>query len=356
MNKYNTKIAFSQVREDPELDLLVLRSNEKENKKVLIIGSGGCSVLTLLLDPQVSEIHVVDPNIEQIELLKLKISMLEKFKNASEYLAFFESEDIDFIEKSISEANAQSQFTENYLKSQKETNFSRNINQNGVFEELFKELREEFTINPMDTFNKEEWEKAFKKVFDREHLIEAFGEEAVKYSMSQEFSEHFSRVMYQAIIKYKGKDNYFLDQIFKGKYEKDIPVYLSDINKGIISKRLDKIHFINSSLQDYIANTEEKYDFVHTSNITDWLPLEKLDGLYSDIYQLLNSKGKVISRRLNGDHSLIDIVSDRFKTGTSLINNKNNPYFTRFKSNEYINLKENDKSFFYNEVFFGEKE
>ena len=89
-----TNIAFSQVREDPEIDLFILNSVQKKEKNVLMIGSGGCSVLSILLSPDLNRVDVIDSNINQIELIKLKIEALKQL-STMDYIYFVES-DINF--------------------------------------------------------------------------------------------------------------------------------------------------------------------------------------------------------------------------------------------------------------------
>lgn len=350
----DTNIAFSQVREDPEIDLKVLESIKKKNKRVLMIGSGGCSILTMLLSKDLDLIDVIDANPAQIELIKLKIAALKNL-STNEYLDFIDGkgQTLNLLNK----VKDDDYFNDDFWSI--EDNFNQilyGVNQIGVFEQLFKELRDEFSENPMIRLNSVEWDNAFDKVFNRQHLIDAFGEDAVKYSMSQEFSVHFSRVMKNAIEKYKKDNNYFLDQIFKGFYENDFPIYLNEINKSIILDNIHKIRFINKPFHEYIKETDNEYDFIHTSNITDWLPLHILADLYSDIKNKLSDKGQVISRRLNGDHCLESIMKTSFYTKTFVEHLDVLNYETRFKYRDLIHLKSDDKSFFYNEVVVGEKD
>lgn len=342
----HTEIAFSQVREDPEMDLIVLESIKTQNKKALMIGSGGCSVLTMLLSQDLERIDVIDANPAQIELIKLKIAALRNL-TTKEYIDFVEGHNsLTHLEKLKHDEFYNQSFWEDSRLSQIEYG----INQIGVFEQLFKELRNSFSVNPMLVLNEKEWSDAFNKVFDRDYLTEVFGEEAVKYSMSQEFSDHFSRVMKNAIEKYKGNSNYFLDQIFKGKYESDLPVYLEEDNKAVILENIGKMNFINQPFHDFIKQTSEQYDFIHTSNITDWLPLSMLDELYSDIKAHLRENGLVVSRRLNGDHSLNDVVLRTLNKKSVKEIETTSSYKVRFEIEKDFDFKESDKSFFYNEL------
>ena len=55
-------------------------------------------------------------------------------------------------------------------------------------------------------------------MFARHDLIGAFGEDAVNYSMSQEFSDHFHDVFTAALRTYDPSRNYFLHSIWRDSY------------------------------------------------------------------------------------------------------------------------------------------
>lgn len=347
-----TNIAFSQVREDPEIDLFLCNSIKKNNKKALMIGSGGESIFTLLLCPDIQEIDLIDANPEQIELIKLKMEAIRQL-SPIEYLHFVESDNYSDKTKTYKSLLDNSILDISYWNT-KENLFliEYGINQIGVFEQLFKELRDCFDVSPVNSFNDNTWNNAFSKIFNRQKLINAFGEEAVKYSMSKEFSDHFSFVMKNAIEKYQ--NNYFIDQVFHGRYLKDKPIFLNPENYKIIQEKLNKINIIQNQFHQHVKNSKEKYDFIHTSNITDWLPLNTLDELYNDINKCLLPNGIVVSRRLNGDHSLKDIIGKVFDA-TLYFPNVKKSHISRNQIDLSKTINENDTSYFYSEVLYGKR-
>src|SRR5438067_13010910 len=68
-------LAFAQVREDALLDQWVVRQLNGENE-VLMVASGGCSACVLAAVPNVSRLHVIDPNPAQIPLCRFKLRLL----------------------------------------------------------------------------------------------------------------------------------------------------------------------------------------------------------------------------------------------------------------------------------------
>src|SRR3954468_19773127 len=68
-------IAFAQVREDSTLDHWVIEQLAA-GARVLMVASGGCTAALLATTPQVSLLHLVDPNRAQIALARLKLRLL----------------------------------------------------------------------------------------------------------------------------------------------------------------------------------------------------------------------------------------------------------------------------------------
>jgi S-adenosylmethionine:diacylglycerol 3-amino-3-carboxypropyl transferase len=306
---------FSQVREDPCIELNIHNKLINNNKRYLIVGSGGCTVLTLLSEIKDDVIiDVVDFNESQLYLIQLKISIICYFKsNINSILDFWEGvlpiDRIDYIFNKLKLTDkCRNYWLNNNL-------LHTGINQNGIFERLFKELvKSEFN---------------FELVFDRDNLKEKFGEDSVVNSLNHEFYDHFKNV----INKYDGDEtNYFNYQILYNKYDRNyLPPYFYNLSN--IIKNIDKINYINDNIFDYISNTNIKYDMIHTSNITDWMNISKCEIFLTNIFDKLQNNGIVIMRKLNGDYELSTLISNKFNI---------------------IDIP-HDKSEFYNEVIAGQK-
>ena len=95
-----------------------------------------------------------------------------------------------------------------------------------------------------------------------------------------------------------------------------------------------KIQYIHKPFTSYIEScNHNKYDIIHTSNITDWLNKEQINILLLNIKKCLKINGVVIMRRLNGDYDLELHVAKHF---------------------QIINC-DIDKSLFYSQVVVGKK-
>ena len=69
-------IAFAQVREDPLLDREVIERLPGA-ARVLMVASGGCTAALLAASPNVTRLHLVDPNPAQLALTRLKLHLLQ---------------------------------------------------------------------------------------------------------------------------------------------------------------------------------------------------------------------------------------------------------------------------------------
>ena len=319
-------IMFSQVREDPIIEIQALQdlSSNKNRQRVLMVGSGGCTILSLLAYSKIPLlIDVVDCNIEQLLLYQLKKTICQIFNNKNDVIRFFQGQlspnKYNDIMKFIFDKHLLSPNGQKYWPNHMDIIYE-GINQCGIFEQLFIEL--------VDSG----WN--FDQVFDRNYLISKFGENAVTNSVSREFSDHFSEVMKKYMNKYTIKNNYFYHQIIENKYDynSDLPYYLNHLDQ--LHSNLSDKHKIQSFLCDMTQFNirSNEYDLIQTSNLTDWMSNDQLDSFMKDVVAGLKSGGKVVARRLNGDYSLAEIMG---------------------KYLDIQDVTELDKSCFYSEIIIG---
>jgi S-adenosylmethionine-diacylglycerol 3-amino-3-carboxypropyl transferase len=348
-------IAFSQVREDHTIEIRVIdRLAQTQNRplRILLIASGGCTALSLLTLSEVAEIVAVDANIAQLHLVELRrqallnLSLLEQLDLIGTNLDTSAAIRLDLYQKI---ANKLPIATRNYW-SEHLAEIGFGVNRVGRFEGLFRELSARFVevgldpiAEPLVTIRSQHWRSIFEEIFDRDRLITTFGESAVNYSMDRSFGEHFADVFARALQKYAPNSNYFITQVWHDCYtdgSDGVPLYLQQSAQTSIHKygadRLKLVHgaFINT-IED--LRTEQHFDLIQFSNISDWMPLPDIDRMLKTAVKLLNPGGALIGRRLNGDHQLATIMSDRINVDREF-------------SSELLEL---DRSYFYREVVVG---
>lgn len=285
-------IFFSQVREDPNVELSVL--NKLDKPDCVIVGSGGCTLLSMLND-NINKIDVIDSNIEQLFLIQLKIEVICYFKNKEDILNFFEGRLLkDNYDKVLFDIKFKlDSKCYDYWINNKEFIYN-GINQNGVYELLFLDLVK-------SDFN-------FQKTFSKDNLIEKFGINAVENSNNEEFYVHFKNIFGKYLEKYKINNNYFFHQAVMNKYnKKNLPYYFDNIENIINNKH--KINYVNMNYVDFLNKNKNKYDLIQTSNVTDWMNQTTLNEFIQNIKLNLKNNGFVVMRKFNGDYNLKNLLN-----------------------------------------------
>jgi S-adenosylmethionine-diacylglycerol 3-amino-3-carboxypropyl transferase len=349
-----SSLAFSQVREDPDIDRdVVLRVAAEAGRpvRVLLVASGGCTALSLLACEAVSEIVAVDVNPAQLHLVELRLRALEHLSLP---------EQLELMGAAPSGRSERRQALYARLRAhlspacrqhwdERASEIGYGAGRVGRFEELFRILRsalERADLDPMrrkDAGDDPRWHDVFRRVFDRGALIERFGEAAVTYSMDRGFDEHFAAVFAAALKRWSPSENYFLLQALDDRYAPDLgalPPYLEpEVQESVRRLGTRRLELVCGEFRAALATRSraDQFDVVQTSNISDWMPVSELRRLFTEVSGALARPGAVIGRRLNGDHCLADLMEEVFDVDRD---------WNR-------TLVERDRSFFYSEVVVG---
>lgn len=356
-------IAFSQVREDPSIELRVierLSASQRHPLRVLLVASGGCTALSLLSSPAIAQIDAVDANLAQLHLVELRRQALIQFSLQEQFhlLGIAQlpiTEEIEPPDRLMLYTQLRSHLPEStrrYWDNHSE-HLAFGVNQVGRFEHLFRELSAQFAAIGLDplycpgrAIAHPRWRSIFETVFERNKLVNTFGEAAVNYSMDRSFGEHFADMFAQALMRSSPTTNYFLTQVWSDRYasgQSGVPLYLQPAAQNAIrtlgTERLHLHHGFFIDTLSKLAKTHP-FDLIQFSNISDWMPVSDLHQMIAIAAQYLNPGGALIGRRLNGDHHLAAIMSQSLSVDED------------FNSA----LLQSDRSFFYREVVVGFKE
>lgn len=318
----NHQIMFSQVREDPMIEITAVNSIKSNTIRGVLIGSGGCTLLSLLTLNSPLELEIVDANPAQIYLIQLKLTVIVYLGELNQILDFFQGDlSIEKYDQITKELFRGTEF--NYLSPEAIRYWQQNMNfiyagcnQQGIFEQLFVDLIK-------SNFD-------FKSNFNRQSLIDKFGSNGVTNSINREFYDHFSEVMKKYQKLYQPTQNYFYYQILSNRYHlNDLPHYLTYLSDFLANFKKHTIRFHTRNLSKYLIGTEHQgaetkqkrqlcdrdynyYDFVQISNLTDWLDVKQRTELIDLTYKALKPNGMIIARRLNGDYILNDLLKEQF--------------------------------------------
>lgn len=285
-------VLYSNCWEDPQIDREAFAINEED--VVFSITSGGCNVLTFLLDNP-KKVISLDLNPCQNFLLELKINAFRilAYDEILELLGIRKSQRRIALYKSIRpylSINGRNFWNDNMAKVKK------GIIHSGRYESYMRLLRSLLimfvgrdTINEFYKYEdpgrrKEIFEKKWNnlrwKIFTRVFLSRAFmsllfDKDFFKYLEENfSFGKHFALKTKYALTVLPVKENYFLSYILLGNYynEDHLPYYLRPDNYGIIKSRLDRIDIVTDNCYNYFARLpEESIDKFNFTNIFEWI-------------------------------------------------------------------------------------
>lgn len=330
MSAPETEILFSQVREDPRVEerLLSLLPERPQGLRILLIGSGGCTALSLLANPRLARVQVVDPNPAQLQLIALKRAALETLPLPEQLTllgALGGEEDEARSALFARLAPALPEETRAYWDA-RPAQVAFGLNRVGRFEETFRELAGAFAsrgLEPTAAAGTPAWSEVFEEVFERGRLSATFGEAAVSYSMDRSFGAHFADVFARALAEGPLEQNYHQHQVWRDAYpsSEELPPYLRpDQQERIRQLGTDRLRLDQGTFAERleVLAADEPFDLIQTSNISDWMPVPEVRALLERARACLRPGGVVLGRRLNGDHVLAEVFGEALRVDPAL--------------------------------------
>lgn len=275
----DNRIQFAVVREDPmiEADLVEFTSAQR----ALLIGSGGCTALTLqAIHPQL-ELTLVDMNVTQLGHIDRKANAL--LKGVSREAFNIESDD------------------------------PQGLNACGNFESLFRGLRDfifEFVADreemkatlldenlrlraPERLFSNKYWPVAFDLYFSDSLLNAMFGPDATQHAPRGSYPGYFRRVVERGLLDQSAAKNYFLHHVLLGQYLEHAP---PEYFKHPVPPKY-RFKFVESGLEDVTDFGE--FELISLSNIFDWMGADKISRIVARICATARPGTAIVYRQLN---------------------------------------------------------
>jgi S-adenosylmethionine-diacylglycerol 3-amino-3-carboxypropyl transferase len=346
-------VAFAQVREDALLDQWAIQQL-KEGTEVLMVASGGCTVAALAGLSNVSRLHLVDINESQIALTRLKLRLLAT-SAPSERLALLGHASMSIVERRrrlSDELEAMGMSSEALGPSDLVATLGPD--QAGRYEGLFSVLREALgevvdelvallqLRDPAEQARRADpktrlgvvLDAAFDSVMALPNLIELFGERATR-NRCEPFSRHFARRTREALSTSPAADNPYLWQMLLGRFPGDARYpWLA----APVPSRWPDISWTVCGMADALVETTQTFDFIHLSNILDWLAPEEARFVLEHAWKALRPGGFVLIRQLNSNLDLT-AVGGRFQWLEGVADA----------------LRKQDRSFFYRRLYLATK-
>ncbi len=333
-------IAFAQVREDPRLDVeccLALPANAT----VAMIASGGDTAVCLSRLP-LRRLLLVDTNPAQLALARCKAHLARNAtrEHALEWLGHRPAPRLESIQRVLEKLR----LPEDTLGPLKQI-AQLGPDYSGRYEMLFAALRIHFREHGIATHDWLEGkmrpsntalDTGFAEVMNLETLVALFGPQATQ-NPRVPFAQHFAERTRLAFTKASPHENPFLWQIFAGCFPPGVPC--DWLAEKAWTPPMVEPEYIQAQMQDALDGLPpESVDFIHLSNILDWLSPDEATAVLHSAHRVLKADGRTLLRQLNSSLDIPKLASD-----------------FRWAPTAARSMELRDRSFFYPELHLGQK-
>jgi S-adenosylmethionine-diacylglycerol 3-amino-3-carboxypropyl transferase len=346
-------VAFAQVREDAALDQWVVEQLDA-GAEVIMVASGGCSAAALATMPKVARLHLIDINPAQIALSRLKLRLLATTEK-SERLSV-----LGHAPMSVAERRRRLAVELQALSLPPDALGPIDVvaevgpDQAGRYEILFAKLREALSCaaeeitallelrDPAEQSRRADpatpvgrtLDAAFDSVMGLPNLVGLFGEAATR-NRGEPFSRHFARRTRHALATLPAADNPYLWQMLQGGFPQGVVYpWLS----AAAPTRMPEVLWTVTGMAKALQGRTEAFDFVHLSNILDWLDPDTARATLDLVWSALRPGGWTLIRQLNSSLD-IPMLGERFE----------------WQDKAAAALHNGDRSFFYRGLYLGRK-
>jgi S-adenosylmethionine-diacylglycerol 3-amino-3-carboxypropyl transferase len=315
------EVLYANCWEDPQLDRAAFGIDKDD--VVFSITSGGCNLLTFLLDNP-RKVIALDVNPHQSYLLELKIAAFRMLSYQSN-LEFFG------VRPSSARFELYRERLRPYLSldavrfwDSQPKKIARGIIHAGRYERYMRLLRKT-VIAPFgkrrlikkmfeadgpatrEKLYREKWQDVWWKLLTGVMLSRCVNsflfDKAFFAYLDRDFSfgRHFAAKAERALVRLPMKENYFLSYILLGRFydESCLPIYLRRENFQAIRDRLDRVEIVTDSCEHYFANLEDssisKFNF---SNIFEWISPAAFEDLLRETIRVAKDKAILTYRNL----------------------------------------------------------
>lgn len=324
------------------------------NARIVMIASGGCTAALLCASPRTDRIHLVDPNPAQLALTRLKLNLLQG-SEAVERLRLLGHMPLPAEDRcsAMDRLLAELEMPATILGPPSwvaEVGPDHAGRYERVFAALQHSLREveaklqrvlstndcnaqSAALSPETSLGRR-LDDALDAVMSLPILVRLFGAEATNNPV-ESFSRHFAGRIRHALSTLPAATNPFLWQMLAGRFPDNVAYTWLRLPRLV---RLPEIAVSNRFMAEVLEGASLDHDFVHLSNILDWLSPERAAATLDLAWKALRSGGFILVRQLN---SSLDIPSL-------------GPQF-EWLTSESEELHRRDRSFFYRALHLGRK-
>ncbi|HVF40837.1 MAG TPA: DUF3419 family protein [Gemmatimonadaceae bacterium] len=319
------KLYFAQVREDPLLEIDALAAGSDDT--VVIVGSGGCTALSLLA-AGAGRVVAVDLNATQTNVIELKAAAVASLDltGAASFLGAFPMERAErraiystlrtfmsptatsywnanagMIEKGVMGAGVSERFITALAAIVRNLVHSRER-----IDRLLacKTLAEQRCLYDRE-WNNRRWRALFSMLMNRRSFSRTYDPGFFANVENPSFSRHFQRLLEHALCDVPVSTNYFLHHMLNGTYPAatpgGLPPYLDRTANQAIETGLSGLELVDGAFQEYLSLCgDSSVDAIAMSNICEWLPPGEVDGLFAEVIRVARPGARVCFRNFVG--------------------------------------------------------
>lgn len=319
-------LAFAQVREDPSVDLAILKRLGRHLTAVMI-ASGGCNACALAASGRLQRLTLVDPNSAQLALSRFKLALLRSDTPETRcrllgHLPMDPKQRFHEVSRRLTKLGLEID-----LFGDRELWSRLGLDHSGRYELLFSAL-----VEAMGSVG---LQRAFTSVMSQQNLVRLFGLAATA-NRAREFSEHFYERTRHELAGDPGCSGPYLSQMLRGGFT-DSPYFWLEQAPRFSS--LPEILWEQAFMLEALHGMQtESVDFVHLSNILDWLTAHLASSTLEQARRVLRPGGLLVVRQLN-----------------STLKVRRLPVGIEWLGEFSEQLHRRDRSFFYRELHVGRK-
>ena len=312
---------FAQVREDPELEIRALAVGPQET--AVVVGSGGCTVLSLLA-AGAGRLVAVDVNPSQNHVLELKLAAVTGLRRGravrflggwpmpatARLAAYRRIRDRltpgargywDARPRAIVRGVLEAGKTERYLRAS--ARLLRLVHPRARVERLLAcaSVEEQRALYDGE-WNNRRWRALFALVGGKAALQRVYRPDFFRHAGEARYAGHFRERLEHTLTTIPVARNYFLHQLLTGRYPADpaaLPRYLA--RPGGVERAAERLRIVDGGFALCLATMpDSSVDAFALSNICEWMPPAEVDALFAEIHRTARPGARLVLRNFVG--------------------------------------------------------
>jgi len=320
------RLYFAQVREDPRLELEALRPAADD--RVVCVGSGGCTALSLLA-AGAGEVVAVDLNATQNHVVELKAVAVARLgaERATAFLGGRPSPALERLRVYHTLRPFLSPAARAYWNSRRRA-VARGVIGSGASERFIgavvaalrlgvhprARIRRLLACRTLDEqrafydreWNTRRWRALFAVLLNRWAFDRAYDPAFFQYVENPSFAEHFRKLAEHALTELPVRGNYFLHQMLTGHYPESEaddgrPPYLSAQGAAAAGAAVERLTLVDGGYVEWLHRCPDgSVDCFALSNICEWMLPDEVEELFGEVVRTAAPGARLCFRNFVG--------------------------------------------------------